>query len=100
MLGNAPRLRGPWLLEYRKQTGHRSQKGNPFHQCRSEDHVGTNVVRSFGLPGDAFNGTLTDLTNTDTGTNRRKTCANRTKTGLSNVRQQSHHQCHNTCFYN
>ncbi len=87
------------LLEHREQTGHRSEKGDPFHQRRSEDHVGTNVVRSFGLAGDAFYGTFTDLTDTDTGADRGKTCADGTKTGLSNVRQQSHHQCHNTCFF-
>jgi hypothetical protein len=86
------------LFEYRKQTCNGSQKGNPFHQCRGEDHVSTNVVRSFRLAGDAFYGAFTDLTDTDTGANGRKTCANCTITGLSYIRQQSCHQHHNSCF--
>lgn len=84
------------LMEHGKQTCYGSQKGNPFDQRRCEDHVGTNVVRSFRLAGNAFYGAFTDLTDTDTCTNGGKTCADSTITGL--YFQQNCHQCHNTCF--
>jgi hypothetical protein len=86
------------LLEHRKQTCYGSQKGNPFHQRRREDHVGTNVIRSFRLAGDAFDRTFTDLTDTDTCTDGCKTCTDSAVTGLSYICQKSHHQRHNTCF--
>jgi hypothetical protein len=74
------------LFEYRKQTCHGSQKGNPFHERRCEDHVGTNVVRSFRLAGDAFHGAFTDLTDTDTCTDGGKTRTDSAVTRLSYVR--------------
>jgi hypothetical protein len=83
------------LFYCNEQTRHSSQKGNAFYQGRGQDHVGTNVVRSFRLAGDGFYSAFTDLTDTDTGTNRGKTCAYRAITGLSNV-QQSCHQRHLT----
>jgi hypothetical protein len=69
--------------EYGKQTSHSSQKGNAFYQCRSKDHVSTNVIGSFRLTGNGFNSTLTDHTYTDTSTDGRKACAYCTKTGLN-----------------
>jgi hypothetical protein len=78
-----------------EQTRHSSQKGNTFYKGRGQDHVCTNVVRSFRLAGYSFYSALTDLTDTDTGTNRGKTCTYSTITGLSNV-QQSCHQRHLT----
>jgi hypothetical protein len=73
------------LREYSKQTCHSSQKGNAFHQCRSQDHVSTNVVRSLGLAGNGFYGTFTDLSDTDTGTHSGKARANCTITRLYSV---------------
>jgi hypothetical protein len=86
------------LLERGKQACYGGKKSNPFHQGRSQDHVGTNVIRSFWLTGDAFNGTLTDQTDTNTGTDSSKTCTDSTVTGLNHIRQQSHHHRHNICF--
>jgi hypothetical protein len=88
----------PRLFNGNEQTCYGSQKGNAFYQSRGQDHVGTNVVRSFRLTGDAFNGALTDLSDTDTGTDCGKTCANCAIPGLDF--QQSCHQRHDTWFYN
>jgi hypothetical protein len=87
------------LTEYRKQTGNGSQKGNPFDQGRSQDHVSTNVVRSFRLAGNGVYSAFTDLTDTDTGTDSGKTCTQSTITGLYYV-QQNGHQRHLIWFYN
>jgi hypothetical protein len=86
------------LVKHRKQTGNGSQKGNPFHQRRGEEHVGSDFARCLRLARNAFHGTLTYLTDTDTCADGRKTCTDSTITGLSYIRQQSHHQRHNICF--
>jgi hypothetical protein len=87
------------LLEYSKQTRNGSQKGNPFNQGRSQDHVSTNVVRSFRLTGNGVYSAFTYLTDADTGADSGKTCAQSTVTGLYYV-QQSGHQRHLIWFYN
>ena len=74
-------------MENRKQTCNGSQKGNTFYQGRGEDHVGTNVVRSFRLAGDAFHGAFTDLTDTDTCAYGGETCADSAVTGLSYIQK-------------
>jgi hypothetical protein len=85
------------LLERSQQTRNRSQKGNPFDQGRSQDHVCANFTRGFGLTGDRFYGALTDLADTDTGTHRGKTRTDRSITRLKYI-QESGHQRHATCF--
>jgi len=82
------------LLEYCEQTSNGSQKGNTLNQSRSQDHVSTNVVRSFRLAGNGVNSAFTDLSNTDTGTDRGKTCTQCTITGLNNISQEIHHHRH------
>jgi hypothetical protein len=84
--------------EYSEQTCHSSQKGNTFYQGRSQDHVSTNVVRSFGLAGNGFYSALTDLSDTDTGTYSGKACANCTITRLYSV-QQCGHQHHDSWVF-
>jgi hypothetical protein len=85
------------FLEYGKQTRYGSQQGNALYQCSSQDHVGTNVVRSFRLAGNGFYGPFTDLSDTDTGAYSGKTCANRTIPRLYHI-QQNCHQRHDTWF--
>src|SRR5579859_2367100 len=75
------------LLEYSEQTGNGSQKGNPFDQGRSQDHVCTNVVRSFRLTGNGINSALTDLADTDTGADSSEACANCAITRLNHISQ-------------
>ena len=70
------------LFENSEQTCYSSQKGNPFNQRHGQDHVGTNVVRSFRLAGNGFYSSFTDLSDTDTGTYSGKTCAYCTITRL------------------
>jgi hypothetical protein len=86
------------LFEYSQQTCHSSQKGNTFYERRSQDHVRTNVVRSFRLAGNGFYGSFTDQTDTDTGTDCGEACTNGAKSGLRI--QQSDHQRHVLGFYN
>jgi hypothetical protein len=86
------------LLEHSKQTGNGSEKSNAFYESRSEDHVSTNVVRSFRLTGNRVNGAFTDLADTDTGTDSGEACTQSTITGLYYV-QQSGHQRHLIWFY-
>jgi hypothetical protein len=80
------------LRKYSEQTGNGGQKGNPFDQGRSQDHVSTNVIRSFGLAGNGVNSTFTDLTDTDTGTDSGEACTQRTVTGLNYIQQSRHHR--------
>jgi len=74
-------------LEYSEQTGNGSQKGNTFYESRSQDHVCTNVVRSFRLTGNGVNCSLTDLADTDTSTNSSEACAKGAITGLNHISQ-------------
>jgi hypothetical protein len=78
-------LRTRLLFEHGKQTCYGSQKSNAFDQGRSKDHVGTNVIRCFGLAGDSFYGALTDLTDTDTGTDSGEARPNGTITRLYHI---------------
>jgi hypothetical protein len=87
------------LFNCNEQTCNGSQKGNAFYECRGQDHVGTNVIRSFGLAGDTFYSAFTDLADTDTGTDGGETCTNCAITGLRYI-QQSCHQRHDTWVYN
>lgn len=41
-----------FLENYRQQTRDNAEQGNALNQRRSEDHVSTDVVRSFGLTRD------------------------------------------------
>jgi hypothetical protein len=84
------------FAEYSQQTCYGGEKGNTFNQGRSQDHVCTNVVRSFRLTGNGFNSAFTDLTDTDTGTDSGEACANRTITRL--YFQHDSHQRHDTWF--
>src|SRR6185312_10736714 len=93
---------GPWqaMLPFGKhseQTGNGGQEGNPFDQRRGQDHVGTNVVCSFRLAGDAFDGALADQADTDARADGRETGADSTQAGLNYI-QQSCHQHHNSGF--
>jgi hypothetical protein len=72
-------------MEYGQQTCYRSQEGNTLDQRRSQDHVLTNLTGCFRLAGNAFNGALTYLSDTDTGPDRGQTCADRAKAGLCNI---------------
>jgi hypothetical protein len=74
-----------FLLEDREKTCNGGQKGNPFHQRCGQDHVAANFTRCFRLAGNGFNGSLTDLTDTDTGTDSGKTCADRTIAWLYHI---------------
>jgi hypothetical protein len=86
------------FCEYSEQTCHGSKKGNTFYEGRSEDHVSTNVVRSFGLAGDGFYSAFTDLSDTDTGTYSGEACANCAITRLYSV-QQCGHQHHDSWVF-
>jgi hypothetical protein len=86
------------LFNCDEQTCNGSQKGNTFYQGRSEDPVGTNVVSSFRLAGDAFYGAFTDLADTDACAHGGEACADSAITGLYYI-QQSCHQRHDTWFY-
>ncbi|HMH22353.1 MAG TPA: hypothetical protein VK563_11275 [Puia sp.] len=55
------------FLEDSQQACNGSQQGDAFYKRRSQDHVGTNVVRSFRLAGNGFYSSFTDQTDTDTG---------------------------------
>jgi hypothetical protein len=87
------------LFNCDEQTCYSSEKGNAFHECRGQDHVGTNVICSLGLAGNALNSAFTDLADADAGTYGRETCTNCAITGLCYI-QQSCHQRHDTWFYN
>jgi hypothetical protein len=82
------------VSEYSEQTCYGSQKGNTFYEGRSQDHVGANVIRSFRLTGNCVYSAFTDLSDTDAGTDRGKTCTKCTITGLDHISQQSGHQRH------
>lgn len=56
-------------FQYSQDTCDNREQGNTLYESGSQDHVRTDVVRSFRLTGDAFYSTFTDLTDTDTGTN-------------------------------
>ncbi len=73
------------LFNCNEQTCYGSEKGNAFYECRGQDHVGTNVIRSFRLAGDTFYSAFTDLSDTDTGTDGGETCANCAITRLSYI---------------
>ena len=77
----------PGLLQNREQTGNGTQKGNTFYEGRSQDHVCTNVVRSFRLTGNGINSALTDLADTDTGTYGSEACAEGAIAGLNHISQ-------------
>lgn len=88
------------LFQYCKQTCYCGQEGNTLNEGRGQDHVRANVVGSFRLTGDGFNGPFTDETDTDTGTDGGETGANRAntcKTRLYNISQQSDH--HDSCVF-
>lgn len=87
------------LFNRNEQTGNGSQKGNAFYKCRGQDHVATNVIRSFGLAGNTLYSALSDLADTNTGTDGGETCTNCAITGLRYI-QQSCHQRHDTWVYN
>jgi hypothetical protein len=85
-------------VEHSQKTCYGREKGNTFYQSGSQDHVSTNLVCGFRLTGNAFASALTDLTDTDTGTDGGKTCADGAIPGLNF--QQNSHQRHDTWFYN
>ena len=75
------------LFEYSEQTCYGSQKGNTFYEGRSQDHVSTNVVRSFRLTGNGVNCSLTDLADTDTSANSSEASAQSAITWLNHISQ-------------
>ena len=87
------------MSEYSEQTCYGSQKGNTLDEGRSQDHVGTNVIRSFRLTGNCVYSAFTDLSDTNAGTDSGETCTKRTITGLDHISQQSCHQRHVLWFY-
>jgi len=86
------------LAEYSQKTCYGSEKGNTFNQSGRQDHVCTNLICGFRLTGNTFDSAFTDLTDTDTGTDGGKTCADGAITRLNF--QQNSHQRHDTWFYN
>jgi len=57
------------LLEDNQQADNHCEEGNTFNESGGDDHGGTDVATSLGLASHTFHGTLTNLTNTETGTN-------------------------------
>jgi len=62
------------LDEHREDACDDREEGNTFYEGSRQDHTGTDVVHSFRLTCDGFHCTLTDLADTDTGTDRSKAC--------------------------
>jgi hypothetical protein len=85
------------LLQYDSQdTCDYTEQRNTFNEGRSQDHVRTDVTSSFWLTGDAFNSTLTDLSDTYAGAEGSQTsteCAtslSETRSFQQNCVQQRH----------
>jgi hypothetical protein len=68
------------LEYYGKETRDNPEQCDTFYEGCSQDHVCTDVTRSFRLTGDAFYGTLTDLTDAYTSAQCSETCTYSAKT--------------------
>jgi hypothetical protein len=62
-------------LRFYEESQYHTNQRSALNESGSQDHVGTDVTRSFRLASDGFHRFTTDLTDTDTGTDNSEACA-------------------------
>jgi hypothetical protein len=82
-------------LKHSQQTGYSGQQGHTFNEGGSKDHSAADVVSSLGLAGNTFGSALTNLANTNTGSNSGQAGTNGTTQVARAHIQQNVHQLHN-----